>query len=132
MAEDPNKCAAIVRENLTKLANLFAQGRNNNVIGDAISRHTTQERRSYVVVLRTVLNFVFAREIRYVASKVSKEGGAWLTCSSSATTISTLGCGRSTIRAASGRQPGSSDLRLTRSLPLECAWYVWACWPNVI
>lgn len=123
MAEDPNKCAAIVRENLTKLANLFAQGRNNNVIGDAISRHTTQERRSYVVVLRTILNFVFAREIRYVVSKVSKERGAWLTCNSSATTISTLGCGRSTTRAASGRRPGSSDLRLTRSLPLECARY---------
>lgn len=110
-AEDSNKCAAIVRENLTKLANLFTQGRNANVIGNAISRHTTQEWRSYVVVLRTILNFAFPREIRYVVSRGSKQGRAWLTRSSSAITISILGCGRSTTRAASGRRPGYSDPR---------------------
>ena len=113
MAKDSNKCAAIARDSLTKLAVLFAQGRSTNVIGDAISRHTTQERRSYTIVLRTILSFAFAREIRYVVSRASKQECVRLTCSSLATTISILACGRSTTRAASGRRPGCSDLVLT-------------------
>lgn len=70
VVEDSDKCAVMVQENLTRLADRFVAGHRTNMIGNAISSHTTEERRSYAIILRTVLNFAFPSGIRYVVGRL--------------------------------------------------------------